>query len=213
MPYRPTDRTRARRTQRHDALLTAAERVVATGGFGAASVLTVASAAGMSAGAVYSHFPGKAELLAAVFRRAADREIAAVRTAVHAADHTASARLAALVDVFAGRALHGRTLAWALLAEPVDPLVEAERLAYRHAYREIATGILRDGAAAGDVPDQDIGLCAAAIIGAISEALVGPLSPVAAHTRAGEFVRALQAVCLRTAGLPAGATIENGTAS
>jgi hypothetical protein len=34
---------------------------------------------------------------------------------------------------FAERALRNRRLAWALLAEPVDPLVDAERLAFREA--------------------------------------------------------------------------------
>ena len=37
-------------------------------------------------------------------------------------------RIAAGVETFARRALRGRRLAWALLAEPVDPAVEAERL-------------------------------------------------------------------------------------
>jgi hypothetical protein len=34
---------------------------------------------------------------------------------------------------WAERALRNRRLAWALLAEPVDPLVDAERLAFREA--------------------------------------------------------------------------------
>ncbi|MGH9260400.1 MAG: TetR/AcrR family transcriptional regulator, partial [Acidimicrobiales bacterium] len=195
MPYRPTDRTRAKQAERHATLLATAERLVAAEGFGAASIVAVASAAGMSAGAVYSHFSGKSELLAAVFRRAADRELAAVRDAVQAADRNATARLSALIEVFAGRALQGRTLAWALLAEPVDPLVDAERLTYRRAYREIAADVLRQGIDDGDLPAQDIRLSAAALIGAISEALVGPLSPVAARTRADEFIPALQTLC------------------
>lgn len=200
MPYRPTDRTRAKRAERHATLLATAERLVAAEGFGAASIVAVASAAGMSAGAVYSHFPGKSELLAAVFRRAADRELAAVQDAVRAAAPKTAAKLSALIEVFAGRALQGRTLAWALLAEPVDPLVDAERLTYRRAYQEIAAGILRQGIDDGDLPAQDIRLSAAAIIGAISEALVGPLSPVAARTRADVFIPALQILCLRAAG-------------
>ena len=31
-------------------------------------------------------------------------------------------------------------LAWALLAEPVDPAVEAERLHFRHSYRDVVAG-------------------------------------------------------------------------
>ncbi len=49
----------------------------------------------------------------------------------------AAARIAAAVETFARRALRGRRLAWALIAEPVDPAVEAERLVFRRAYRDV----------------------------------------------------------------------------
>src|SRR6267142_2013286 len=64
---------------------------------------------------------------AEVSRRAAQHEVDAV---------IAAATLANGVETFARRALAGRRLAWALLAEPVDPVVEAERLAFRRAYRD-----------------------------------------------------------------------------
>ena len=75
----------------------------------------------MATGTVYRHFASKADLFSEVFRRAAQREVDAVADAAR--------RSPDAVETFARRALAGRRLAWALLAEPVDPVVEAERLA------------------------------------------------------------------------------------
>src|SRR5215470_20276520 len=88
-------------------------------------------------------------------------------------------RLEAAVATFARRALRHRRLAWALVYEPVDPLVDAERLVYRRTYCRHMAGLLRQGIAAGEIPEQNVEFSAAALVGAIAEALVGPLSPVA----------------------------------
>jgi AcrR family transcriptional regulator len=103
------------------------------------------------------------------------------------------------VETFARRALRGRRLAWALLAEPVDPAVEAERLIFRRAYRDVFAGLLEDGIASGELPDQDPELTAAALVGAIGEALVGPLSPTAAGGDPERLVHDLVTFCLRSA--------------
>jgi hypothetical protein len=98
--------------------------------------------------------------------------------AVRGTTGSAAERIAAGVEVFARRALRGRRLAWALLAEPVDPAVEAERLHFRHSYRDLMAEVLSEGIEAGEVPPQDVDATAAALIGAIGEAMLGPLSPV-----------------------------------
>src|SRR5688572_25489416 len=116
MPYRETERTRSRAAARRERLLAAAQSIVAEDGFGMATVATVAKAAGVSTGAVYTHFPSKAELLAATFRRAAGHELAAVEDAVAAVGHAAAGqpdvarRLSVLIEVFTRRALRGRRL-------------------------------------------------------------------------------------------------------
>jgi AcrR family transcriptional regulator len=89
------------------------------------------------------------------------------------------ARLEAVLTTFARRALQNRTLAWALLAEPVDPLVDAERLEYRRRYAEVIARELRAAVDAGEIPRQDVAFTAAALVGGCGEALVGPLSSVA----------------------------------
>lgn len=87
--------------------------------------------------------------------------------------------LVSVLSTFAARALRRPRLAWALIAEPVDPLVDAERLAYRARYSALTADALRAGIAAGELPDQDVELTAAALVGGCGEALVGPLSPLA----------------------------------
>jgi AcrR family transcriptional regulator len=160
-------------------LLRAGREVVEEQGYAGASVAAIAAQAGVANGTLYRHFGAKAELFVEVFRDVCGREVDAMRAAVDAASASGGDpvdRVLAPLEVFAGRALQNRALAWALLAEPVDPLVDAVRLEYRRTYRELLAGVLAEAVAAGDLPPQDPGLTAAALVGAVGEALVGPLS-------------------------------------
>src|SRR5919198_3165924 len=148
MPYRPTPRTEAKREQQRERIVAAAHALIAKGGYRAASVVAVARKARVATGTVYRHFPSKADLFAEVFRRASQREVDALSRAAAAAEGGAAARIDAAVETFARRALRGRRLAWALIAEPVDPAVEAERLVFRRAYRDVLVGVIEAGIAA-----------------------------------------------------------------
>ena len=185
MPYRPTERTEARREATRERIVRAAHGLIARGGYREAQVAAVAAGAGVATGSVYRHFPSKAELFAEVFRRASQREVDATRAAAEAAGGAAPQRLAAAVETFARRALRGRRLAWALLAEPVDPVVEAERLAYRRAYRDAFARFVDDD------------LTAAALVGAVGEVLVGPLSPTGPELDEDALVARLVSLCER----------------
>jgi AcrR family transcriptional regulator len=196
VPYRPTQRTEQRRARAREAIVRAATELVARGGYREAQVAAVARRAGVATGTVYRHFPSKADLLTEVFRAGSQREVDAVAAATDGHD-TAPARLAAAVETFARRALAGRRLAWALLAEPVDPAVEAERLRFRRAFAEVFAAALRDGVAAGELPPQDAELTATAMVGAIGEALVGPLSPTAPAADPEALIAGLITFCLR----------------
>jgi AcrR family transcriptional regulator len=176
MAYRRTERTEARRLATRERIVAGALAQVADGGYGSASVQAVAARAGVATGSVYRHFPSKADLFAEVFRRASQRELDVV-TAVAGAGGTARERIAAGVEAFARRALAGPVLAYALIAEPVDPAVEVERLAFRRGYRDVFAQVLEDGVAAGELEPLDSSTVAAALVGALGEALVGPLSP------------------------------------
>jgi AcrR family transcriptional regulator len=130
MAYRQTERVVAQLTDRRDRILRAARRVVSEGGWSMASVANVASAAGVAAGTIYRYWSSKADLCAEIVSAVSEREVGVVRK-IAEADGPAGERLDAAVRTFAGRALRGRRLAYALIAEPVDPEVEAVRLAYR----------------------------------------------------------------------------------
>jgi AcrR family transcriptional regulator len=177
----------------------AARQLVEEGGYAAASVQAIADRSEVSAGALYRHFPSKAELFVEVFRDAAKRDLAAVDDAATAGG--CIERLEAAVAAHARRALHRRRLAWALLYEPVDPLVDAERLVYRRTYCRHMAGLLRQAIAAGEIPEQNVELSAAALVGAIAESLVGPLSPVAGQIASEEeLVATLVRFCRRSVG-------------
>jgi AcrR family transcriptional regulator len=179
-------------------LLASAQELIEEGGYGAASVAAIAERAGVAAGTLYRHFESKQELFVEVFRSVCAREERAMKAAsAEMAADTATERLEGVLGTFAERALSNPRLAWALIAEPVDPLVDAERLAYRERYAEVIAEALRAGIDAGQLPEQNVELTAAALVGGCGEALVGPLSPVASTrpssqevvTALGTFVR------------------------
>ena len=176
MPYRPTERTEARRAATRERIVSAALDQVAAGGYASAGVQTVAARAGGAVGPVYRHFPSKGDLFAEAFRRASQRELDVVVDVASPDGRPARERVAAAVEAFARRALAGPVLAYALLAEPVDPAVEAERLRFRTGYRDAFASVLDDGVRDGELRPHDTRTVAAALVGALAEALVGPLS-------------------------------------
>jgi len=184
-------------------LLAAAREIVEEDGYGGASVMAIAERAGVAAGTLYRHFSSKEELFVELFRTVCDREVAAMRRAAESVDGSHVDRLETVLSTFAARALRRPRLAWALLAEPVDPLVDAERLAYREHYRSLTAAALRDGIEAGEIPQQNVDLTAAALVGGCGEALVGPLSPLAsASPSRDEILEALRTFVRRAVGAP-----------
>jgi AcrR family transcriptional regulator len=184
-------------------LLRAAQELIEEGGYAAASVAQVAERAGVAAGTLYRHFASKEDLFVEVFRAVCSGEERAMRTASgEMAAAGAAARLEEVLATFAERALSNPRLAWALIAEPVDPLVDAERLAYRSRYAAVIAEGLRGGIAAGELPEQNVELTAAALVGGCGEALVGPLSPVASAGRPSDaqVVEALRVFVRRAVG-------------
>ena len=173
-----------------DRLLAAARELIEEGGYASAPVAAIAERAGVAAGTLYRHFPSKAELFLEVFRVVCAGEERAMSSAADAVGAEAGAvgRLEAVLTTFAERALRNPRLAWTLLAEPVDQLVDAERLAYRERYAAVVARELRAAIEAGEIPDQDATFTAAALVGGCGEALVGPLSPLASSRPAAEEV-------------------------
>jgi AcrR family transcriptional regulator len=203
MAYRPTEKTQARKAEVRQRLVDAALAMVSTGGFGALTMAGVAAQAGIATGAVYKHFESKAQLCAEVFRIATEKEVAVVRDTAQGAG-SASERLQHAIGAFAERALRNPRLAYALIAEPVDALVDAERLRYRQAYADVFVGLVEHGMRAGEFAEQVPSVSAAALVGVIAEALTGPLSPQHAQEplSGGPLIAAIQAFCLRAVAAP-----------
>ncbi|WP_433789583.1 TetR/AcrR family transcriptional regulator [Actinoplanes sp. CA-252034] len=204
MPYRPTALTRKNAEDKRDGFLRAARALVADDGFKAATVAAIAARCQASVGSVYSYFDSRDRLLAEVFRSAASHEIDLVRAAVSDAGQQASERIGELIRIFSGRALHGRRMAWALLFEPVSPVVEAERLVYRSSYTDIGEQIIRDGLASGAFVPQDPRLASSAVMGAVSEALVGWIRPDSPEPSEGELdnvIEGIRGFCFRALGV------------
>lgn len=178
MAYRETPRMRARKAANRERIVSVTRALVAQGGFRNASIARIAAESGVAIGSVYRHFDSKSALFAEVFRNATEVEVARVAQALQQADSHRQALDQAL-RLFARRALRAPTMAWALIAEPVDPLVDEERLRYREAYALHFRERLQAGIDQGEFAPQNARLVSAALVGAIAESLVGPLSPAA----------------------------------
>ncbi|MFO7786682.1 MAG: TetR/AcrR family transcriptional regulator [Halospina sp.] len=207
MAYRETPRMRARKEATRQRILDITQQLVASGGFGAASVARVAEESGVAIGSVYRHFESKSDLFAEVFRRATEVEVNRVGEALNTSA-PADKALAEALEVFARRAIRSPTMAWALIAEPVDPLVDEERLRYRQAYAELFEQTLIRGMREGCFrPEQNPKLSSAATVGAIAEALVGPLSPAADgldRDNAEQLIHDVVRLCLQAVRAPGG---------
>jgi AcrR family transcriptional regulator len=177
MAYRATERTEARKALTRERIVAGALAQLAEGGYASASVQAVARRSGVATGSVYRYFPSKVDLFAEVFRRASQAELDTVASLTRGGNLPARERIGAAIETFARRALASPIRAYALIAEPVDPAIESERLAFRRGYRDAFAAALEDGIAAGEIAPCDTQTVAAAIVGALAEALVGPLSP------------------------------------
>jgi len=177
MAYRPTEKTEARKRAQHHKLLNAAMTVVANGGFSELTIAAVAETANVATGTVYKYFDNKAHLCAEVFKAGSGKEVAQVRDAAfpEQSGHSCQQRLLDAIRRFSERAIAGHKLAYSLIAEPVDPMVEAERLIYRRAYAEVFSALIEEGITSGEFVPQNVEISAAAIVGALAETLVGPL--------------------------------------
>jgi AcrR family transcriptional regulator len=197
--YRSTPRTEARKAQVRERIVAAARELIAHGGYAEAQVAAVAERAGVATGTVYRHFDSKSELFAEVFRRVSQGEVDALIAAAEAgAERPVAIRIADGLESFARRALRAPRLAFALIAEPIDPLIEVERLAFRRAYRDGVADLIAEGVRSGQLPEQEPQLSAAALVGGAAESLVGPLSPTAANRDPEELVGWLRDFSVRS---------------
>ncbi|MGB0218647.1 MAG: TetR/AcrR family transcriptional regulator [Sinimarinibacterium flocculans] len=192
MAYRRSPLMEERLASNRERILAAARRLVAAGGYREAQIAAVAAEAGMSTGMIYRYFRSKAELFIEVLEAAVGHEIELLN-AIAEGSGTARQRLYAAVDCFTRRALTGPGLAYAFIAEPAEPEVDTARIRVRQRLGDVFKTILRQGIEAGEFPPQDLDASAACIVGAYTEALVGPIAPRAERVKDRD--RLTQAIC------------------
>lgn len=175
MAYRQTTQTRNRLQQRREDIVGATRRIIASHGLAGVTMQSVAKEAGAATGTVYRYFPSKTALLADVVTAICERELALVSEVSMNAELTAPERLRAAVEVFSRRAIASGRTAYAVIAEPSVVEIEEVRTAIRRDLAARFTRIVRDGVEAGSFPAQSADVVGVAIVGAVSEVLVGPV--------------------------------------
>ncbi len=195
---RPSPRVAARQADARRRILKAARVVVAEQGFAAAQVAVVAAMADVATGSIYRHFPSKASLFSEMLRVVCVRELEVVQAIAGEEGRTAVERLGDAVATFVDRALRGEGLAYAVIAEPMDPDVDQVRLEARAGLAEAFAGLIQEGIESGEFAEQDPRIRGAAIVGAFLEGVVAPLAeretqPPDREAISGEIARFCQA--------------------
>lgn len=207
MSYRRSPLMEERLANNRERILFATRKLVSEGGFRDAQISAVAALAGISTGMIYRYFPSKAELFVEVLWAAVDQEIE-ILTEIANSQGSASERLAQAISCFVRRALTGPSLAYAFITEPVDPEVDAARIRCRKKFGDVFKSILVNGIKNHELPEQDPDASAACIVGAFTEALVGPIGPTTRNTRDKErLVASIQKFCV----LAVGGTLQADT--
>jgi len=197
MAYRRSALMEERLAGNRERILAAARRLVAEGGLREAQIAAVASAAGVSAGLIYRYFKSKGELFVEVLDFAVKHELE-ILTGIVKGPGSARDRLYAAVESFTRRALTGPNLAYAFIAEPAEAEVDRARIRARKKFGDLFKAILKEGIAAGEFPEQDPDTTAACIVGAYTEALVGPIGPSRTGAKDREkLIQAISEFCVR----------------
>jgi AcrR family transcriptional regulator len=198
MVYRKTSRVRAQLADKRGRILSAARHLVSEGGFGDASIDSIAAHAGVATGTVYRYFASKNELLAEVVRDASQYELEIIKV-VRASRASAREKLSKAIEVFMMRAIRGGRLAYVLVVEPMNSGVGEVRLHYRRALIAVIAQIIAEGTRTHEWPRQDPQVAAAAVAGAMVENLVPLLSGDAASTgrSAPRIIKRVTSFCLR----------------
>lgn len=205
MAYRRSALMEERLASNRARILTAARRLIAEGGYREAQIAAVAAEAGMSTGVIYRYFPSKAELFIEVLTAAVTHEIE-ILNVIAKGTGSARDRLYAAVESFTRRALTGPNLAYAFIAEPAEPEVDIARIRVRQQLGNVFKAILKEGIAAGEFPAQDLDASAACIVGAYTEALVGPIAPKGQRVKDQDrLIRSISEFCVRAVSQAGGA--------
>jgi len=176
LAYRETARMQQRKQATRDIIVEQALRLLSERGFAGVQMAVLARRANLATGTLYRYFSSKELLCETLFEHATQIEVAQVQAQLQDSEKNAAERIAMALTIFAQRALRAPTTAWALIAEPVEPIVIAARLKYRERYAQLFAQAIEQGIADSSLPQQNSALASRALVGAIAEALIGPLA-------------------------------------
>lgn len=176
MAYRETTQIRQRKQATQEKILGNALSLLNEAGFVGLQMASLAKRCNLATGTLYRYFSNKETLCTAVFEHATNIEISQVQQQLTASEAPAPERIAKALTTFAKRALRAPVTAWALIAEPVEPTVVAARLKYRERYADLFAQAIEQGINEQSLPPQNSALSSRALVGAIAEALIGPLA-------------------------------------
>ena len=175
MVYRRTPKTELQKLERRARILREARASIASAGFAGSKMKEIAGRARLSEGAIYRYFPTVTDLFVEVFREVALHELEVARRAV-SIPGPAGGRLEGAIRIHVERALRRPRLAYAMLAEPLAPELEATRLIYRKSFHELFARVMEEAIEVGEYRLFDVKTAAACMIGAFDEALIWPLT-------------------------------------
>ena len=179
--YKRSSMMQARMAQNRHTIFQAARGLIAVGGFKEAQMAAIAEQAGVSTGLIYRYFSNKTQLMVEILNDAVSSEIVILND-IAKRPETAEANLHAAVTAFVRRALTGPQLAYAFMAEPVDPQVEAERILCKQRFANVFKEILVAGMDKHEFNIDDVETAAACVVGAMTEAVISPITPTTPTT-------------------------------
>jgi len=176
MAYQATAKTAAKKAQKYEKIISVTKKQIAQAGFSSVSMANIAAQAEVATGTLYRYFSSKQALCTEVFCKYTDIELTLVEKLLNAKNVSPAQKLTTAIEVFAKRAMQSRHLAWSLIVEPLDPGLEAQRIKYRQAYCDLYSKLIDEGIKVQQFRPQLSSVSAAAIVGALAESLIGPLS-------------------------------------
>lgn len=196
MAYRETAAIAERKSATRAKLFNSARELLVSGGFASVQIEPVARRSGVATGTIYRYFDSRAALCRELFTHYTQREVDNLHSQF-SLPGSAVERLERGLESFIDRALVRPTLAYALIAEPVDPVVESERLRYREQYAHFYMRLITEGVAEGSMPDQHVSISAHALVGTIAESLIKPAHTGVSESELPVLKTAIIEFCLR----------------
>lgn len=185
-------RTRLSRADRYDQLIDVSWALVREEGADALTLGRLAERAGVAKPVVYSHFPSRAALLAALFREYDDRQAVMLEEYLSAADASLDGCAHAIADSYVGCTLgQGPELTGVLAALEGSPELEQVKREAEHAYSERCRESLAPYVDSGTVAPASMTAIFGAAEALSQAAATGSLSPEEAKRELASLIEAV----------------------